>query len=156
MNIHIIKNNNIIYSDSIYLLKEFSKNNLSKHFRYFNKFNSSTDFPLNMIQNHIYTIIGSINNSDNNSIIPIAYGHIDYENNNWLGICILDDYQNKGYGKKIMNNLLQFVNINDINPLFLTVDIDNSNAIHLYKKFNFSIFESSDTFIKMIYKNTLL
>ena len=147
MNIHIIKNNDIIHYEYLHLLKIFSNNTLSNHFRYFNKFLSSNDFPLNMIFNHIYTIIGTINN------IPIAYGHIDYENNYWLGICILSDYQNKGYGKQIMNNLIQFINDNNINPLFLTVDNDNLNAIHLYKKFNFSIYEYNKSFSKMIYKN---
>jgi len=149
MNIHIIKNNDIINFESLYLLKNFSNNILSNHFRYFNKFLSSNDFPLNIIKNHVFTIIGTINNN------PIAYGHIDYENNYWLGICILNDYQNKGYGKQIMNHLLQFVNKNKINPLFLTVDTDNLNAIHLYNKFNFSIYQSNDSFIKMIYKNDL-
>jgi len=153
MNIHIIKNNHIIYSDSLHLLKNFSNNTLSNHFRYFNKFLSSNDFPLNIIKNHIYTIIGTINKEDLSSNIPIAYGHIDYENNYWLGICVLNEYQNKGYGKQIMNNLIQFVNNNNINPLFLTVDNDNLNAIHLYNKFNFSIYDSNQSFTKMIYKN---
>jgi len=147
MDIHIIKNNDIINSEYLHLLKIFSNNTLSNHFRYFNKFLSYNDFPLNMIKNHIYTIIGTINN------IPIAYGHIDFENNYWLGICILNEYQNKGYGKQIMNHLLEFVNNNNINPLFLTVDNDNLNAIHLYNKFNFSIYQSNKSFSKMIYKN---
>jgi RimJ/RimL family protein N-acetyltransferase len=147
MDIHIIKNNDIINSEYLHLLKIFSNNTLSNHFRYFNKFLSSNNFPLNMIKNHIYTIIGTINN------IPIAYGHIDFENNYWLGICILNEYQNKGYGKQIMNHLLEFVNNNNINPLFLTVDNDNLNAIHLYNKFNFSIYQSNKSFSKMIYKN---
>jgi len=126
MNILKIKNENIHH------LEDFIKNQLPNHFRYFQKRD------ITCINNHLITLIGLINDK------PIAYGHIDYskdENKNWLGICILDKYQGKGYGKAIMTELINLSNIVNVNELYLSVDKDNIKAIELYKKFGFKIYE---------------
>jgi len=131
MNIITIDNNN---SNLIY---NFLKNTSSDHFRYYNKRR-----PEDVINNHCYTILGTIKNEDN--IEYICYGHIDMtiESNNekkyWLGICVSDNYRNKKYGTVILNNLLEWCKKN-INIVYLSVDIDNSIAINMYLKHGFFI-----------------
>lgn len=74
-----------------YLLKQFLNNTLPNTFRYYTK------RTVDVINNHFITILLLYKS------IPIGYAHIDYENNKyWFGICILDNYHGKGYGKKIM------------------------------------------------------
>lgn len=126
----------IISDSNINLLKKFISNKLSNKFRYFDKRD------LGCIKNHLITLIGVINDE------PVAYGHIDIESNkHWLGICILDNYQGKGYGKKIMDELIyQSQNVKEI---FLTVDKDNINAINLYKKYEFNIIKEKATYYLM-------
>ena len=122
------------------LLNEFLKSSHSEHFRYFNT------RPTSIIKNHKLTLIGLVNN------IPIAYGHIDYETYNWLGICVLDGYQGKGYGKKMMNELIGYADVAGL-ELYLSVDIDNINAINLYSKYNFIEYKRTD---KIIYMKRLI
>jgi ribosomal protein S18 acetylase RimI-like enzyme len=129
-------------------LKNFINNKLSKNFRYYNKRDIS------VIKNHLITIIGLDSNKKS-----IAYGHIDYssdENIYWLGICILDEYQGKGFGNQMMTKLIEIFKEkqNEItseitNELYLIVDKDNLKAINLYKKFNFNIIEDNNTYYKM-------
>jgi len=129
-----------VNKNNISLLKNFTNNKLPNSFRYFNK------RPINIIENHILTILLLNNN------IPIGYGHIDFEDNKyWLGICILEEYQGKGNGKKIMDYLL---NNKKIDKIYLTVDKNNINAIKLYKKYNFNIIEEFDTYFLMLKNNT--
>ena len=129
-----------VNKNNISLLQNFTNNNLPNSFRYFNK------RPINIIENHILTILLLNNN------IPIGYGHIDFEDNkHWLGICILEEYQGKGNGKKIMDYLL---NNKKIDKIYLTVDKNNINAIKLYKKYNFNIIEEFDTYFLMLKNNT--
>jgi len=127
--------------DNIKLLKKFIINIDSNFFRYYDKRN------LECLKNHKYTILGIVNE------IPIAYGHLDIENDNcWLGICVLKKYHSRGYGKIIINNLINYYNLNlEKYNLVLTVDEDNINAINFYKKYNFISIENKDCIIKMKY-----
>ena len=134
MEIVYINQSNIIY------LQQFIDVIKSPTFRYFNNRNISC------IKNHVVTLIGLIDNN------VVGYGHIDFDDNiYWLGICILDSYQDKGYGKMIMNKLLEtFNNTNNINNLHLTVDINNTKAIKMYEKLNFNIINTYETYYKMV------
>jgi len=127
MNIEIVE---IEYNKNVKLLESFLSNKLSNHFRYFKSRH------VEIIKSHIITIIGLYNNK------PIAYGHIDYDNYYWLGICILDEYHGLGFGKKIMEYLINHAIKKNINRIDLTVDIDNNKAINLYKKFNFEYIDN--------------
>jgi perosamine synthetase len=134
---------NIINDNNIELLKSFILNNKSNNFRYYNKRDIS------VIKNHLITLI--LTNDDNKSI---GYAHIDNENNEfWFGICLLEDYQNKGLGTKIMNYIFNKKNITLIKNIKLTVDNDNFNAIKLYKKFGFIEENKESNFTKMIRNN---
>ena len=115
----------------------FLSNNIPSTFRYFKSRS------IDIIKNHILTIMFL------DDEIPIGYAHIDYENKYWLGICILDAYQGKGLGNKMMEYILNHEKITVLNDIYLTVDSTNENAIKLYKKFNFSIVELTENYYIM-------
>ena len=129
-----------ITKENLVYLTDFLKNKISDHFRYYTKRDT------NAINNHTVTYIGIIQNK------PVAYGHIDYskdENKYWLGICLLEGYQGKGYGKQIMNKLIDTFNNTDIDTLYLTVDKDNTIAISMYKKYSFNIIDEEESYYIM-------
>jgi ribosomal protein S18 acetylase RimI-like enzyme len=121
------------------LLHNFILNNkLPNTFRYFNK------RTIDVIKNHIITLILIDDN------LPVGYAHIDYDDNKyWFGICILENYQGKGYGKKIMEYIFNHEKIKNIDNIYLTVDKINYIAISLYKKYNFYIIEENASYFKM-------
>ena len=129
-----------ITKENLVYLTDFLKNKISDYFRYYTKRDT------NAINNHTVTYIGIIQNK------PVAYGHIDYskdENKYWLGICLLEGYQGKGYGKQIMNKLIDTFNNTDIDTLYLTVDKDNTIAISMYKKYSFNIIDEEESYYLM-------
>ena len=121
------------------LVTQFMQHKLSRHFRYF------SHRTVDSVKNHLVTVIGLIDSN------PIGYGHIDIENDTyWLGVCILEEYQGRGYGTKIIEYLLDiFKPISSINVLYLTVDKDNIGAFVLYKKFGFKVLEETAKYYKM-------
>ena len=123
------------------LLNNFILNNkLPYTFRYFNKRN------INVINNHLITII--LLDKD----LPFGYAHIDFDDNKyWLGICILEEYQGKGYGKKIMEYIFNNEKIKNIDKIYLTVDKINTVAIKLYTNFDFTIIDEKETYFTMCY-----
>lgn len=141
MNIIEIKDDNLI------LVENFLANKIPNEFRYFK---SRT---LDCIKNHKLTLIG-VNSSNE----PIGYAHIDNENGiNWIGICLLEEYQGKKYGKQLMNYVLNYVDENGVDNVQLTVDIDNWKAISLYTKNNFKIIKQEENHYRMkLVKSILL
>ena len=130
-NIIEINKNNINY------LENFIQNELPSTFRYFKSRN------IDIIKNHIITIILVVDE------LSIGYAHIDYENKYWFGICILDEYQGKGFGKEIMEYIFNNKKIINLEEIYLSVDKINEKAIKLYKNFNFNIIEENDNFYIM-------
>jgi hypothetical protein len=129
----------VINKDNIGIIHDFLKTTSSKHFRYYNKRK-----PEDVINQHKYTIVGTVDNQ------PVSYGHIDYcDNKYWLGLCVSDNQQNKKHGTSILYCLFEWCLENDINNLYLSVDIDNSIAIHLYTKNGFVINDNRDGVIYM-------
>ncbi|MCI0611556.1 GNAT family N-acetyltransferase [bacterium] len=117
-----------ISPDNTALLKNFLEHAGSalKAFRYFNK--RSFD----VLKNHIVTFILE---EDENAL---AYGHLDREGETvWLGICVIESQQGRGFGNKMMEELLKFADENQIPTIKLAVDNDNLPAQSLYKKFGF-------------------
>ncbi len=115
-----------IHSENRHLVADFLKHSLSPHFRYFATRN------LDALQNHVYTIVGCVDGS------PIAYGHLDFEERLWLGLCVADPFRGMGYGTQIFQALLKFFYTQTVHTtLHLTVDNDNLQAIHMYKKAGF-------------------
>ena len=129
---------NLINDENIYLIACFKEELNSSSFRYFE---SRT---IECIKNHITTLIIT---DDDESII--GYGHLDYDSYVWLGICVLDHYKGKGYGKKIMDFLIDQAEIKKINDIYLTVDNNNYIAKKLYMKYGFIVVQEYDTYCKM-------
>jgi len=111
-----------------------------KSFRYF------STRKVEMVKSHVYNIIAVAND------IPMAYGHLDKDENNnlWLGILVSDQCVGKGYGKLIMKKLIDFFMQINYNELYLTVDKENKVAQKLYEKFGFVIQEEKKYNFKYI------
>ena len=60
-----------------------------------------------------------------------------YERAEILDIFIDIKYRNKGYASKLINKVLN--QAHECNNISLEVDVENKNAINLYKKFGFEI-----------------
>ena len=133
INLNIVE----IKSDNIDLLDNFiidiNKNKNNTKFRYYKKRDSS------IIQNHIITVL--LFDCDK---VAVGYAHIDYDNDNnnntyWFGIYLEEEYRNKKNGDLLLKYLLSHNNLFNIDEIKLTVDIDNINAIKLYKNNGFNI-----------------
>jgi len=91
----------------------------------------------------------------------IKYGNLSvgrlrvlYENERIYlgGLQILPEFQNKGIGAKILQNLTQ-ESIKRNLPIELEVHKVNTKAIHFYKKFGFETFEETEKQFKMRFMN---
>ncbi len=58
-----------------------------------------------------------------------------------LHIDILDDYQRKGLGSKLMDTLIEHLKAKKIPGLMLTVGGTNTQGINFYKKYGFEVLE---------------
>ncbi len=116
-----------INNKNVSILQDFIFNINSKHFRYFN------NRDIDVVKNHILTLVVKYNGE------LMGYFHIDYEDKNWLGICIYEEFQSQGFGKKIMTYGLENEKVRDLPVISLTVDKDNIPAVKLYEKFGFKI-----------------
>lgn len=102
MDIIVLNNNNIE------LLEKFIELNNSEQFTYYNNRN------INILKDHKLTILGILEDE------PMAYGHIDLNNNiNWIGLCVLEKFHKNGYGKQILKYLLNHINNNEITINFI-------------------------------------
>lgn len=135
-----------ITEENKYLLDYFiEKNEIPTTFRYFNKRTSD------VIKNHILTILLLENN------LPIGYAHIDYdEDKYWFGICILEKYHGKGFGKQMIEYIINNEKIKKITNIYLTVDKINKVAINLYQKYNFFIIEEKENYYLMSRENFVI
>lgn len=96
-------------------------------FRYF------SNRPFFVLKNHLVTLLGFDENR-----VPVAYGHLDKEEGTvWLGICVSEGNQGRGYGNAMMQALLNEARAQGVESISLTVDATNSNAARLYEKFGF-------------------
>ena len=129
----------IINNDNRNLVSEFIQHKLSRHFRYFLK------RKIDCLHSHLITIIGTVDSK------PVAYGHIDIDNEiYWVGVCILEAYQGRGYGTKIIKYLLDaFKRLRPDKMLYLTVDKDNTGACILYQNVGFKVIEETDLYYRM-------
>lgn len=107
-------------------------------FRYFSK------RPLTIIQNHLVTLLAFDDDGE-----PVAYGHLDPEGGKvWLGVCVSSRNRGKGYGRRMMQALLDEAARLRIPSICLTVDRDNRTAIRMYEKSGFKRVEESDTILR--------
>lgn len=124
-----------IKSDNLKYLQDFIEviGSSSHSFRYYN----SRDFLV--IEDHIITLLLYDKEF-------VGYGHLDKEDDKvWLGICVKEGCCGKGYGKKIMEKLVNSYGGN----IVLSVDSENFGAIKLYKLFDFIEINKDDKIIYM-------
>jgi len=124
------------------LVKDFILNsgNSVMTFRYFN--NRS----YNVIYNHLVTYL-----LYDDSGFPIGYGHLEFEGDkHWLGIAISEKYKGLGLGTKMITKLIDFASEKKILTIFLTVDVENKNAINLYQKCGFMNIDHLSESIQMM------
>jgi len=120
-----VKNITVKDIDDLNLFLNKAGNSLDT-FRYF------SSRPFSVLSNHITTVLLYEDN------FPIGYGHLDREGETiWLGICIMQDKKNRGYGKQLMIKLISDALENNITHIKLSVDEGNKGAIGLYQKFGF-------------------
>lgn len=69
----------------------------------------------------------------------IGYGVIQflYNSANLLTIGIKQDYQSRGYGRKLLLELIEAMKKREVNEIFLEVRVSNQRAINLYKSLGF-------------------
>jgi GNAT superfamily N-acetyltransferase len=125
-----------------FLLKflESAGNSLNT-FRYF------LNRPIDCINNHLLTILLVENG------IPIAYGHLDKEEDKvWLGICVSEEYTGQSKGKIIMEYLLNYADDKCL-TLSLKVDFENAKALSLYYKYGFLIYFTESPLFYLMKRN---
>ena len=121
------------------LLHRFIQNlgEASNSFRYFNKRG------IEALNNHLLTVLYIENES------PVAYGHLDKSDNEvWLGIAVIPEFQGKGISHQIMDVLITAAIDLQLESISLTVDNVNKKAIELYLKKGFIEEKKLETFTK--------
>lgn len=114
----------------------FFETNNSEYFRYFQK------REYNIISRHLYTALYLYDRT------VFGYGHIDFENYNWLGVFIKEEFRGKNLSSYLLNDLLK----NCKEDVYLTVDLENIIAYNIYKKFGFKVVDKQDRYYLMVYK----
>lgn len=138
----------------IHIIKSDSDN---LNFRYFNTRTLETVLQTHAITNLYYAADNTNKNGEANADHAdnlIGYAHVDFdarENKHWFGIYICESQRGKKYGTLLLNDTIhQFCNkVNYKCNVYLSVDHSNLHALHLYKKNDFEIVETHDTFYVM-------
>ena len=87
-----------------------------------------------VLKNHLFTCLVFKNKA------PIAYGHLDKEGGIvWLGIVVRKDFQGQGFGKQLMQLLIDKGKKLGVSAIQLSVDKNNSKALELYKFLGFEL-----------------
>ena len=117
------------------MIKELDINNVDKVINLGLKLNSNYsnlyDYEsLNSGVNKTYTIL------DNNNIIGFIHIQDLIDEVDIIDIVIDEKYRRKGYGKSLINYILDFYKDKKV---ILEVSVDNEEAVNLYKSLNFSV-----------------
>jgi ribosomal protein S18 acetylase RimI-like enzyme len=110
-------------------------------FRYFSK------RPVEVVLGHLYAVILLKDQ------VPIAYGHLEREGSDlWLGVAVSEAYQGNGFGKKMVNHLLEHAKSANETSVTITVDKVNFKAIQLYEMLGFIRIAEKEHFYKCNYR----
>lgn len=105
---------------------------------------------LDVLSNHIITLLGYEGSE------PIAYGHLDLDENGivWLGVAVSEGFTGLGHGEKMVRALVDCgKKAEKIKEIRLSVYKDNIPAQKLYEKLDFiRVLENDKSFF---YKLTL-
>ncbi|MEO5644714.1 MAG: GNAT family N-acetyltransferase [Bacteroidia bacterium] len=119
------------------LLEKFVSN-AGKSLETFRYFSSR---PFSIVKNHVCTwVIEEDGNVE-------AYGHLDQEGETvWLGIAVAEHAKGKGFGKKMMQRLMESALALGLQKVKLSVDHVNEAAVKLYLQSGFQLIEKRETF----------
>jgi RimJ/RimL family protein N-acetyltransferase len=120
-----------IDENNIHLLEKFIQCEHPETFRYFKTRTSDV-----CVKHHTLTLVATQGDT------PIGYAHLD---DRWIGLCILPEYQHRGYGSFLLTLVLDTAMLMGISEVRLTVDKTNDIASNLYIRHGFSIEEVKDT-----------
>ncbi|MBI3135577.1 MAG: GNAT family N-acetyltransferase [Bacteroidetes bacterium] len=96
---------------------------------------------LKCLENHLYTTL-----LVDDEGTPVAYGHLDQENGiTWLGIAVAQENTGRGFGKQMMEQLLEVARQKQVDHIRLSVDNINTAAIALYTGLGFRLLEKKET-----------
>lgn len=115
--------------DAILRVKNFDER-LSRSrdsFRYFK------NRPYEVVGRHLCTLMLS------NAGADIGYGHLETEEGvTWLGIALADSELGRGWGRLLMQRLLEEAAARGVPEVSLRVDRDNTRGIRLYQQYGFA------------------
>lgn len=80
-----------------------------------------------------------------------GYGYVN-DDTPELGIAIEKEVRGKGLGTKLMHSIIEEAKNNSFDALSLSVDVDNTNAINLYRRLGFVEVGGEGTSITMLLK----
>lgn len=80
-----------------------------------------------------------------------GYGYVD-SNTPELGIAVTKEVRGNGIGTLLMKKIIHQAMYEGYKSISLSVDPENSNAVHIYKKLGFKDYGVSGTSITMIYR----
>lgn len=84
--------------------------------------------------------------------IPVPYTVFGAKYPAHLHVDILDEYQNKGYGSKLLETLFAELKKRNIKGVMLTTDSDNKGAVRFYERHGFKILVEIQGGIVMVKK----
>lgn len=84
----------------------------------------------------------------NEQIIGFIDYSILYERAELNYIYIIDQYKKQGFASKLMTYMLSDLKDNSVLNITLEVNVNNLNALNLYKKFGFSIVSKREKYYK--------
>ena len=80
-----------------------------------------------------------------------GYGYVD-SNTPELGIAVAEEVRGMGVGTLLMKKIIHQAISEGYKSISLSVDPENSNAVHIYKKLGFENYGVSGTSITMMYR----
>ena len=80
-----------------------------------------------------------------------GYGYVDNKTPE-LGIAVTAQARGQGVGTLLMEKIIQQAKCDGYKSISLSVDLENSHAISIYKKLGFEDYERDGTSITMIYR----
>jgi perosamine synthetase len=115
--------------DSVRRVKSFDQHLSSskESFRYFK------NRPYEAVSQQLCTLMLSNDGAD------IGYGHLETEAGvTWLGIALADRELGRGWGRILMQRLIEEASVRGVAELSLRVDRDNARGIRLYEQYGFA------------------
>ena len=94
--------------------------------------------PIGCLDNHVITILLIYGG------VVAGYGHIDKENQFWLGVYVSKDFRSLSMGKKIVLELLKKCKELSLKEIVLSVFKTNHIAYSLYLKLGFKVYDENN------------